>query len=163
MASKEEKTADGEGGADGSSSPTASANRGLDDDQRHRDEKLRKYEKAASLKIEQYFLLNDIPRLIRGLEDLAAPEYNIFFIKKLITLAVQWRNQTDATSRFLARAVKEDVLSPIDLEICNEFPENSIESEIVHKACALVSAAHASEAMHSVGAAFWLVVYFYFE
>ncbi|PRQ17123.1 hypothetical protein RchiOBHm_Chr7g0191601 [Rosa chinensis] len=53
------------------------------------DEKLRQYQNEIVSIIHKYLLSDGILKLIQSLEDLAVPEYNPIFLKKLITLAVE--------------------------------------------------------------------------
>lgn len=152
------------------------------------DEKKRKFKEESVTIIHEYFLSDDIPELIRSLEDLAAPQYNPIFIKKLLSLAMDRKNREkemasvllsalgmeiptvdivngfilllesaedtaldvlDASNElalFLARAVIDDVLAPLNLEeIRSKLPPNCSGSETVHMARSLVSARHAGE------------------
>lgn len=152
------------------------------------DEKKRKFKEESVTIIHEYFLSDDIPELIRSLEDLSAPQYYPIFIKKLISLAMDRKNREkemasvllsalgmeiptvdilngfimllesaedtaldvlDASNElalFLARAVIDDVLAPLNLEeIRSKLPPNCSGSETVHMARSLVSARHAGE------------------
>ncbi|EOA23591.1 hypothetical protein CARUB_v10016789mg [Capsella rubella] len=153
------------------------------------DEKLRQYKKDTVIVIQEYFLSDDIPEVIRSLEDLGSPEYNPVFLKKLITLAMDRKNkEKEMTSvllpalhmemfstedfingfimllesaedtaldileashelaLFLARAVIDDVLAPLDLEdISNFLPLKSAGNETIRSARSLITATHAGE------------------
>ncbi|KAF6169365.1 hypothetical protein GIB67_016535 [Kingdonia uniflora] len=54
---------------------------------------LRKLKEKIVLIIHEYFLSNDIPYLIKHLEELDAPKLNPGFLKKLITLAMDRKNR----------------------------------------------------------------------
>ncbi|WOK94518.1 hypothetical protein Cni_G03222 [Canna indica] len=152
-------------------------------------EKLKRYKEEIVTIIHEYFLSDDIPELTRSIQDLAAPEYNPIFIKKLITLSMERKNREremasillstlsmgtfsrddvingfiillesaedtaldilDASNElalFLARAVIDDVLAPLNLEeISRKLPPNCSGSETVHMARTLISARHAGE------------------
>lgn len=157
MASEDRRkktAADGEGGDGGSRSPTANKGKSSicrklvwfdpnDGDQGH--ETWRKCEEEVSAIMQRCFLSDDIPR---GLEELAAMHR-----KKTKDDAASSDKILDASASFLATAVLDDLLSPLDLEIYNHFPPTSTESEILRRASLLVlSAANAStssdEAMH---------------
>ena len=58
-----------------------------------KEQKLRKLKEQVVTIIHEYFLLDDIPKLIRCLEDLGSPDYNSIFQKKLITLAMDRKNK----------------------------------------------------------------------
>lgn len=170
--------------------PSFCKSSGTDDEKRDEGhDKSRKYKEAVVDIIREYFLSDDIPELIRSLEDLAAPEYNPIFIKKLITLAMDRKKREkemasvllsalsmeiisrnnvvdgfimllesaedtaldilDASNElvlFLARAVIDDVLAPLNLEEINsKLPKNCRGRETVWMARSLVSARHAGE------------------
>ncbi|CAL9057884.1 unnamed protein product [Musa banksii] len=87
-------------------------------DEEHRDEgseKLRKYKEEAVIIIHEYFLSDDIPELIRSLEDLAAPEYNPIFIKKLITLAMDRKHREKEMASVLLSALSMELFSGDDI------------------------------------------------
>ncbi|RWW12879.1 hypothetical protein GW17_00023436 [Ensete ventricosum] len=87
-------------------------------DEEHGDEgceKLRKYKEEAVIIIHEYFLSDDIPELIRSLEDLAAPEYNHIFIKKLITLAMDRKHREKEMASVLLSALSMELFSGDDI------------------------------------------------
>ncbi|KAG6481447.1 MA3 DOMAIN-CONTAINING TRANSLATION REGULATORY FACTOR 1-like [Zingiber officinale] len=89
-----------------------------DTDQDHNDngdEKLRKYKEEASTIILEYFLSDDIPELIRSLEELAASEYNPVFIKKLVTLAMDRKNREKEMVSVLLSALAMELFSSDDI------------------------------------------------
>ncbi|CAA7400721.1 unnamed protein product [Spirodela intermedia] len=79
------------------------------------DEKLMRYKEEAVVIINEYFLSDDIPELLRSLEDLAAPEYNPIFLKKLITLAMDRKNREREMASVLLSALQEDTFSTEDI------------------------------------------------
>ncbi|XP_027335580.1 uncharacterized protein LOC113849693 isoform X1 [Abrus precatorius] len=79
------------------------------------DEKVRKYKKEAVTIIHEYFLSDDIPELIRSLEDLGAPEYNPIFLKKLITLAMDRKNREKEMASVLLSALHIELFSTEDI------------------------------------------------
>lgn len=79
------------------------------------DEKLRKYKKEIVTIIHEYFLSDDIPELIRSLEDLAAPKYNSVFLKKLITLAMDRKNREKEMASVLLSALHIEIFSTEDI------------------------------------------------
>ena len=79
------------------------------------DEKVRKYKKEVVTIIHEYFLSDDIPELIRSLEDLGAPEYNPIFLKKLITLAMDRKNKEKEMASVLLSALHIEIFSTEDI------------------------------------------------
>ncbi|XP_058763328.1 MA3 DOMAIN-CONTAINING TRANSLATION REGULATORY FACTOR 1-like [Vicia villosa] len=79
------------------------------------DEKVRKYKKEAVTIIHEYFLSDDIPELIRSLEDLGAPEYNSVFLKRLITLALDRKNREKEMASVLLSALHIEIFSTEDI------------------------------------------------
>lgn len=79
------------------------------------DEKVRKYKKEAVTIIHEYFLSDDIPELIRSLEDLGAPEYNSIFLKRLITLALDRKNREKEMASVLLSALHIEIFSTDDI------------------------------------------------
>ncbi|KAF5730913.1 hypothetical protein HS088_TW19G00515 [Tripterygium wilfordii] len=91
------------------------ANSGEDGKAYVEDEKLRRYKEAAVTIIHEYFLSDDIPELIRGLEDLGAPQYNSIFLKKLITLAMDRKNREKEMASVLLSALHIEIFSTEDI------------------------------------------------
>ncbi|KAJ3681171.1 hypothetical protein LUZ60_015660 [Juncus effusus] len=152
-------------------------------------DKLKRYKEEAVTIIHEYFSSDDIPEIIRSLEELNCPEYNPIFIKKLITLAMDRKNRekemasvllsslsfelfstddvangftlllesaedtaldvldaSDELALFLARAVIDDVLAPLNLEeISSKLPPKCSGNETITMARTLSSARHAGE------------------
>lgn len=79
------------------------------------DEKLRRYKKEVVTIIHEYFLSDDIPELIRSLEDLAAPEFNPIFLKKLITVAMDRKNREKEMASVLLSALHIEIFSTEDI------------------------------------------------
>ncbi|KAK9119932.1 hypothetical protein Scep_018025 [Stephania cephalantha] len=79
------------------------------------DEKLRRYKEEAVAIIHEYFLSDDIPELIRSLEDLAAPQFNPVFLKKLITLAMDRKNREKEMASVLLSALHTEIFSTEDI------------------------------------------------
>ncbi|KAL8457131.1 hypothetical protein ACS0TY_035102 [Phlomoides rotata] len=80
-----------------------------------KDEKLRRYKKEVVTMIHEYFLSDDIPELIRSLEDLGMPEYNPIFLKKLITLAMDRKNREKEMASVLLSALHIEIFSTEDI------------------------------------------------
>ncbi|KAK1319460.1 Eukaryotic translation initiation factor isoform 4G-1 [Acorus calamus] len=79
------------------------------------DEKVRKYKESAVTIIHEYFLSDDIPELIRSLEDLHAPEFNPIFLKRLITLAMDRKNREKEMASVLLSSLYTDLFSGEDI------------------------------------------------
>ncbi|KAF3623831.1 putative UDP-N-acetylglucosamine--peptide N-acetylglucosaminyltransferase kDa subunit-like isoform X1 [Capsicum annuum] len=79
------------------------------------DEKVKQYKKKIVNIIHEYFLSDDIPELIRSLEDLGAPEYNPIFLKKLITLAMDRKNKEKEMASVLLSALHIEIFSTEDI------------------------------------------------
>lgn len=79
------------------------------------DEKVRRYKKEVVSIIHEYFHSDDIPELIRSLEDLGAPEYNPIFLKKLISLAMDRKNREKEMASVLLSALHIEIFSTEDI------------------------------------------------
>ncbi|KAL5748250.1 hypothetical protein ACOSP7_025283 [Xanthoceras sorbifolium] len=79
------------------------------------DEKVRRYKEEVVTIIHEYFLSDDIPELIRSLEDLGAPEFNPIFLKKLITLAMDRKNREKEMASVLLSALHIEIFSTEDI------------------------------------------------
>ncbi|KAJ8771254.1 hypothetical protein K2173_026431 [Erythroxylum novogranatense] len=79
------------------------------------DEKLRKYKEESVAIIHEYFHSDDIPELIRNLEDLGMPEFNPVFLKKLITLAMDRKNREKEMASVLLSALHIEIFSTEDI------------------------------------------------
>lgn len=79
------------------------------------DEKLRRYKEEIVTIIHEYFLSDDIPELIRSLEDLGSPKYNPVFLKKLITLAMDRKNREKEMASVLLSALHIEIFSTQDI------------------------------------------------
>ncbi|OAY71367.1 hypothetical protein ACMD2_22788, partial [Ananas comosus] len=75
----------------------------------------RKYKEEIVTIIHEYFLSDDIPELIRSLQDLSLPQYNPVFIKKLITLAMDRKNREKEMASVLLSALSMDFFSTEDI------------------------------------------------
>ncbi|KAG1358906.1 hypothetical protein COCNU_08G003520 [Cocos nucifera] len=79
------------------------------------NKKLRRYKEEVVTIIHEYFLSDDIPELIRSLEDLATPEFNPIFIKKLITLAMDRKNREKEMASVLLSSLSMEIFSSDDI------------------------------------------------
>ncbi|KAF2545038.1 hypothetical protein F2Q70_00019476 [Brassica cretica] len=57
------------------------------------DGKLKPLKEVVVSIIHEYFSSSDISELIRSIEDLGAPEYKAIFVKMLVTLALDRKNE----------------------------------------------------------------------
>ncbi|KAF3436760.1 hypothetical protein FNV43_RR19512 [Rhamnella rubrinervis] len=95
--------------------PKAISEGWLDGSYMKEDEEIRHYKKEAVTIIHEYFLSDDIPELIRSLEDLGAPEHNPIFLKKLITLAMDRKNREKEMASVLLSALHIEIFSTEDI------------------------------------------------
>ncbi|CAK7336597.1 unnamed protein product [Dovyalis caffra] len=79
------------------------------------DERLKRFKEEAVTIIHEYFLSDDIPELIRSLEDLGMPEFNPIFLKKLITLAMDRKNREKEMASVLLSALHIEIFSTEDI------------------------------------------------
>lgn len=79
------------------------------------DKKLKQYKEEVVTIIHEYFLSDDIPELIRSLEDLGLPAYNPTFLKKLITLAMDRKNREKEMASVLLSALHIEIFSTEDM------------------------------------------------
>ncbi|KAL6559334.1 Peptide chain release factor 1, mitochondrial [Orobanche gracilis] len=92
-----------------------STNEDVDNKQDENDDKLRRYKKEVVTIIHEYFYSDDIPELIRSLEDLAMPEHNPIFLKKLITLAMDRKNREKEMASVLLSALHIEIFTTEDM------------------------------------------------
>eukprot|EP01018_Ginkgo_biloba_P010374 Gb_01138 [translate_table: standard] len=79
----------------------------------------RLFKERAITIIQEYFLSDDILEVVRSLEDLAAPDFNAVFVKKLITLAMDRKNREKEMASVLLSALYTEVI-PVE-DIVNGF------------------------------------------
>ncbi|KAL9372779.1 hypothetical protein Peur_035023 [Populus x canadensis] len=79
------------------------------------DEKVKRFKEEVVTIIHEYFLSDDIPELIRSLEDLGMPECNPIFLKKLITLAMDRKNREKEMASVLLSALHIEIFSTDDI------------------------------------------------
>eukprot|EP01018_Ginkgo_biloba_P024699 Gb_11642 [translate_table: standard] len=80
---------------------------------------VRIFKEKATTVIQEYFLSDDISEVVRSLEDLAAPDFNAVFIKRLITLAMDRKNREKEMASVLLSALYTEVI-PVE-DIVNGF------------------------------------------
>ncbi|XP_044477077.1 MA3 DOMAIN-CONTAINING TRANSLATION REGULATORY FACTOR 1-like [Mangifera indica] len=88
---------------------------GEDGNVQNKSEKVRQYKEEVVTMIHEYFLSDDIPELIRSLEDQGAPELNPIFLKKLITLAFDRKNREREMASVLLSALHIEIFSTEDI------------------------------------------------
>jgi hypothetical protein len=79
------------------------------------DGKVKRFKEEVVTIIHEYFLSDDIPELIRSLEDLGMPEFNPIFLKKLITLAMDRKNREKEMASVLLSALHIEIFSTEDI------------------------------------------------
>ncbi|KAL3642282.1 Peptide chain release factor 1, mitochondrial [Castilleja foliolosa] len=79
------------------------------------EDKMRRYKKEVVSIIHEYFHSDDIPELIWSLEDLAMPEYNPIFLKRLITLAMDRKNREKEMASVLLSALHIEIFTTDDI------------------------------------------------
>ncbi|XP_075494347.1 MA3 DOMAIN-CONTAINING TRANSLATION REGULATORY FACTOR 1-like [Primulina tabacum] len=79
------------------------------------DENLKCYKKEVVTIIHEYFLSDDIPELIRSLEDIGMSKYNPIFLKKLITLAMDRKNREKEMASVLLSVLHIEIFSTEDI------------------------------------------------
>ncbi|XP_078441511.1 MA3 DOMAIN-CONTAINING TRANSLATION REGULATORY FACTOR 3-like [Wolffia australiana] len=79
------------------------------------EEKLRRYKEQVAVIVDEYFLSGDVAEVARSLEELAAPERNPIFVKKLITLAMDRKNREKEMASALLAALHGEALSTEDV------------------------------------------------
>eukprot|EP00252_Welwitschia_mirabilis_P010636 TRINITY_DN2402_c0_g1_i1.p1 TRINITY_DN2402_c0_g1~~TRINITY_DN2402_c0_g1_i1.p1 ORF type:complete len:712 (+),score=190.22 TRINITY_DN2402_c0_g1_i1:189-2324(+) len=80
----------------------------------HEDE-AKIYKQRAVTIIQEYFLSDDISEVVRGLTDLAAPDFNALFVKRLIMLAMDRKNREKEMASVLLSSLYTEVLPVEDI------------------------------------------------
>ncbi|KAF8715119.1 hypothetical protein HU200_027673 [Digitaria exilis] len=78
-------------------------------------EKVKRFKEESGHIIHEYFLSDDVPELIRSLEELSAPEYNPIFLKKLVTLAMDRKNREKEMASVLLSSLSLELFSTEDI------------------------------------------------
>ncbi|TVU15508.1 hypothetical protein EJB05_39046 [Eragrostis curvula] len=78
-------------------------------------EKIKHFKIESGHIIQEYFLSDDVPELIRSLEELSAPEYNPIFLKKLITLALDRKNREKEMASVLLSSLSLELFTTDDI------------------------------------------------
>jgi phosphoribosylformylglycinamidine (FGAM) synthase PurS component len=78
-------------------------------------EELARYKREAVSIIQEYFLSDDTPELIRSLKELGYPEHNPIFVKKLITIALDRKNREKEMASVLLSSLSMELFSTEDI------------------------------------------------
>jgi hypothetical protein len=78
-------------------------------------EKVKRFKEESGHIIQEYFLSDDVPELIRSLQELSAPEYNAIFLKKLITVAMDRKNREKEMASVLLSSLSLELFSTDDI------------------------------------------------
>ncbi|XP_078433134.1 MA3 DOMAIN-CONTAINING TRANSLATION REGULATORY FACTOR 1-like [Wolffia australiana] len=73
------------------------------------------YKKAAVAIIREYFLCDDVEELVQSLRELAAPELNAVFVKKLVGLAMDGRGRDREMASAAITALRVELFSSEDV------------------------------------------------
>ncbi|GMH01202.1 hypothetical protein Nepgr_003041 [Nepenthes gracilis] len=102
--------------SDGWLDPSILKMAGEDGELMHQDDgKVKRYKEEAVTIIREYFLSDDIPELIRSLEELGNPELNPVFLKKLIMLAMDRKNREKEMASVLLSALHIEIFTTEDI------------------------------------------------
>jgi hypothetical protein len=78
-------------------------------------EKVKCFKEESGHIIQKYFLSDDVPELIRSLQELSAPEYNTIFLKKLIMVAMDRKNREKEMASVLLSSLSLELFSTEDI------------------------------------------------
>lgn len=78
-------------------------------------EKVKHFKQESGNIIHEYFLSDDVPELIRSLEELSAPEFNPIFLKKLVTLAMDRKSREKEMASVLLSSLRLELFSTEDI------------------------------------------------
>ena len=68
------------------------------------------YKKKATIIVEEYFATDDVVSTTNELTELAMPNYNYYFVKKLVSMAMDRHDQEKEMAAVLLSAVYDDVI-----------------------------------------------------
>jgi len=77
--------------------------------------KVKRFKEECGHIIHEYFLSDDVPELIRSLEELSAPEFNPIFLKKLVTLAMDRKSREKEMASVLLSSLRLELFSTDDI------------------------------------------------
>ncbi|CAD6260483.1 unnamed protein product [Miscanthus lutarioriparius] len=77
--------------------------------------KVKRFKEESGHIIHEYFLSDDVPELIRSLEELSAPEFNPIFLKKLVTLAMDRKSREKEMASVLLSSLRLELFSTEDI------------------------------------------------
>ncbi|KAJ3696950.1 hypothetical protein LUZ61_000655 [Rhynchospora tenuis] len=89
----------------------------ISSDESSKEEKitLKRYKEECVKIIKEYFLSDDVPELIRSLEELRAPLYNPIFLKRLITIAMDRKDREKEMASALLSSLSMELFSSEDV------------------------------------------------
>ncbi|XP_078172337.1 MA3 DOMAIN-CONTAINING TRANSLATION REGULATORY FACTOR 1-like isoform X2 [Carex rostrata] len=76
---------------------------------------LKRYKEECVKIIKEYFLSDDVPELIRSLEELRAPLYKPIFLKRLITIAMDRKDREKEMASVLLSSLSMELFSSEDI------------------------------------------------
>ena len=68
------------------------------------------YKKKATIIVEEYFATDDVVSATNELRELAMPSYNYYFVKKLVSMAMDRHDQEKEMAAVLLSALYADVI-----------------------------------------------------
>ncbi|CAN8304397.1 unnamed protein product [Cochlearia groenlandica] len=83
------------------------------------DADLSEYKKKATIIVEEYFSTNDVVSVANELKELGMGEYRYYFVKKLVSMAMDRHDKEKEMAAFLLSALYADVIDP--QEVCRGF------------------------------------------
>ncbi|KAJ4756394.1 Programmed cell death protein 4 [Rhynchospora pubera] len=89
----------------------------ISSDESSKEEKitLKRYKEECVKIIKEYFLSDDVPELIRSLEELRAPLFNPIFLKRLITIAMDRKDREKEMASALLSSLSMELFSSEDV------------------------------------------------
>ncbi|KAL1224462.1 MA3 DOMAIN-CONTAINING TRANSLATION REGULATORY FACTOR 2 [Cardamine amara subsp. amara] len=76
------------------------------------DADLSEYKKKATIIVEEYFGTNDVVSVANELKELGLPEYRYYFVKKLVSMAMDRHDKEKEMAAFLLSTLYADVIDP---------------------------------------------------
>ncbi|KAK1413092.1 hypothetical protein QVD17_34845 [Tagetes erecta] len=76
------------------------------------DTRFEEYKKKASIIVEEYFATDDVISTANELKDLEMPRYNYYFVKKLISMAMDRHDKEKEMAAVLLSSLYGDVIDP---------------------------------------------------
>ncbi|KAF3596512.1 hypothetical protein DY000_02023629 [Brassica cretica] len=76
------------------------------------DEDLSEYKKKATIIVEEYFSTNDVLSVASELKEIGMAEYRYYFVKKLVSMAMDRNDKEKEMAAFLLSTLYADVIDP---------------------------------------------------